>query len=155
LLKSSKKVERVEPKNINNPFEEYVKLIEQAKACLEDSGYRIETDRGLSRDEVERLLEERLKAGIIEELSPEKLRARREGMGHRVVEPPRPWDDVERMVRETEKRSYGEALDEKQIEAAGELIKSAMSSMASMLGPPISQYMEKVIAGRGSNAASG
>ena len=48
-------------------------------------------------------------------------------------------------------RPYEEALDGKQIEAAKNLIERAIYSMASIFGPPISQYICRIMAGEGDN----
>jgi len=83
---------------------------------------------------------------LLEELSPEKVKAMLENMGYKVIEPPRSWDEVKKLTEEGKERPYEEALDSKQIEAAKNLIERAIDSMASIFGPPISQYMKQVVA---------
>jgi hypothetical protein len=85
-------------KAISNPFERLVKLNGQAEKCLEKICCSVEADRGLSREEVERMIER-----MRRELSPEKVKMMLEGMGYKVVEPPRSWDEVKKIIEE-EKR---------------------------------------------------
>jgi hypothetical protein len=92
----------VGPKAISNPFERLVKLNGQAEKCLEKICCSVEADRGLSREEVERMIE-RMRRELIEELSPEKVKMILEGMGYKVIEPPRSWDEVKKIIEE-EKR---------------------------------------------------
>jgi len=53
-----KNVERMGPKAISNPFESLVKLSGQAKEWFEKSCCSVEADRGLSREEIERIIGE-------------------------------------------------------------------------------------------------
>ena len=46
---------------------------------------------------------ERMRRELIEELSPEKVKMILEGMGYKVIEPPRSWDEVKKIIEE-EKR---------------------------------------------------
>ena len=91
---------------------------------------------------------------LLEELSPEKVKTMLESMGYKVIEPPRSWDEVKKLTEEGKERPYEEALDSKQIEAAKNLIERAIDSMASIFGPPISQYMRQVVTGGGDNEES-
>jgi Glu-tRNA(Gln) amidotransferase subunit E-like FAD-binding protein len=146
IPRDPKNVERVGPKAISNPFEKLVKLNEQAKELFEKSCCSIKADKGLSREEVERMIEE-MRRELLKELSPEKVKTMLEGMGYKVIEPPRSWDEVKKLIEEGKERPYEEALDSKQIEAAKNLIERAMDSMASIFGPPISQYMRRIVVG--------
>jgi hypothetical protein len=153
IPRGPKNVERVGPKAISNPFEKLVKLNEQAKELFEKSCCSVKADKGLSREEVERMIEE-MRRELLKELSPEKVKTMLESMGYKVIEPPRSWDEVKKLIEEGKERPYEEALDSKQIEAAKNLIERAMDSMASIFGPPISQYIKRVVAGGGDNEES-
>jgi len=76
--------------------------VEQAEELFEKICCSVEADRGLSREEVERMIE-RMRRELIEELSPEKVKMMLEGMGYKVIEPPRSWDEVKKLIEE-EKR---------------------------------------------------
>jgi hypothetical protein len=93
-----------------------VKLSGQAKELFEKTSCSVETERALSREEVERMIE-RMRRELIEELSPEKVKTVLEGMGYKVIEPPRSWSEVKKLIEEGKERPYEEALDSKQIEA--------------------------------------
>jgi hypothetical protein len=68
--KGLKNVERMGPKAISNPFERFVKLGGQPEGRLEKTCCSVEAERGLSREEVGRMIE-RMRRELIEELSPE------------------------------------------------------------------------------------
>jgi hypothetical protein len=151
--KGPKNVERMGPKAISNPFERLVKLGGQPEGRLEKTCCSVETERGLSREEVGRMIEG-MRRELLEELSPEKVKMMLEGMGYKVIEPPRSWDEVKKLIEEGKERPYEETLDSKQIEVAKNLIERAIDSMASIFGPPISQYMKQVVTGGGDNEES-
>ena len=37
---------------------------------------------------------------LLEELSPKKVKMMLEGMGYKVIEPPRSWDEVKKLIEE-------------------------------------------------------
>jgi predicted metal-dependent hydrolase len=123
-------------------------ITEEAKSWLERIGYRVEPEK-LSKDEVERLLEEH-KNKLLEELrsKPEEVKAWLESHGYKVIEPPRSWEDVERMIKEAEKRGYEMALDDKRIEAVKTIIERAVDNITNMFAPAIRQYWESVMSSR-------
>ena len=89
----------MEPKAISNSFERLVKLGGQPGGRLEKICCSVEADRGLSREEVERMMGE-MRRELLEELSPEKVKMMLEGMGYKVIEPPRSWDEVKKLIEE-------------------------------------------------------
>jgi hypothetical protein len=60
-----------------------------------------------------------------------------EALGYRVVERYVPREEVERIVEEVRRRAYDEALDDKRIEAAKEIISTSIAKLIELFRPAV------------------
>jgi DNA repair exonuclease SbcCD ATPase subunit len=154
-LKTPVVVENTEKKEktIDTLIEEYSRITEEARKWLERTGHKVELDRGLTREEVEKLLEEKKKEWI-EKIEADELKNILQKKGYKIVGGPIPYDQVEKIVEEVKRRAYEEALDDKRIDAVAKIVEGSVERIIDMFRPAVSLWMERTLEARGGGQAS-
>lgn len=127
-------------------LDEANKVAEKAKGWLVKMGYKVEPEK-LSKQEVMKMIDEAQKQALAN-MSPEDLRKRLEKTGYKVVGGPISYDQLEKIMKGARKQWEEETLDDKRIDAAAEIVKTATRQIVSMFQPAVSAWMEGSLASR-------
>ncbi|MCC5994606.1 MAG: hypothetical protein LM587_03395, partial [Candidatus Aenigmarchaeota archaeon] len=116
------------------------KIVDTAKQILIEMGYKVEPS-SIPLHELDKILEQKKKE-ILESISPEELKSLLESKGYKVVGEPIRWEDVEKMLAEERKKAYEEALEDKKIEMAAEVIRQTTSDLINLFRPVVQCWLE-------------
>jgi DNA repair exonuclease SbcCD ATPase subunit len=125
------------PENI---ISEAKKIVDTAKQILQEMGYKVEP-ASVPLHELNKILEQKKKE-IIDSLSPEELKNLLESEGYKVVGGPVKWEDVEKMIEDAKKKAYEEALKDKKIEMAADVLRDVTSRFIDLFKPAVQFWIE-------------
>jgi molecular chaperone GrpE (heat shock protein) len=132
-----------QPQNNSKPeniISEAKRVADTAKQILMEMGYRVEP-ASVPIHELNKILEQKKKE-IIDSLSPEELKSLLESKGYKVVGGPVRWEDVEKMLEDVKKRAYEEALEDKKIEMAANVLRDVTSRFIDLFKPAVQFWIE-------------
>jgi molecular chaperone GrpE (heat shock protein) len=133
-----------QPQNNNskpeNIISEAKRVADTAKQILMEMGYRVEP-ASVPIHELNKILEQKKKE-ILESISPEELKSLLESRGYKVVGGPVRWEDVEKMLEDVKKRAYEEALEDKKIEMAANVLRDVTSRFIDLFKPAVQFWIE-------------
>jgi DNA repair exonuclease SbcCD ATPase subunit len=127
----------LQPQNI---ISEAKKIVDTAKQILQGMGYKVEL-ASVPLHELNKILEQKKKE-IIDSLSPEELKNLLESKGYKVVGGPIRWEDVEKMLEDVKKKAYEEALKDKKIEMAADVLRDVTSRFIDLFKPAVQFWIE-------------
>lgn len=131
----------------NELLEKLNETADKSKNLLSKMGYNVEMDKGLSKEEIEKMVNA-AKNGAIEGLPPEELKKRLESAGYKIVGGPISYDQFEKIMKEARKKWEEETLDDKRIDVTADIVKTAISQIVSMFQPAVNVWMEGSLASR-------
>lgn len=126
------------PENI---ISEAKKIVDTAKQILQEMGYKVEP-ASVPLHELNKILEQKKKKEIIDSLNPEELKNLLESKGYKVVGGPVKWEDVEKMIEDAKKKAYEEALEDKKIEMAADVLRDVTSRFIDLFKPAVQYLIE-------------
>ena len=139
--------------NPDEIFSHVSKITDDAKSWLQRTGYKVEMEKGLSKEEIQKMIEEAQK-NAIESLPPEELKQRVEKAGYKIVGGPMSYEQVEKLVQEATRKAQEEVLDDKRIEAVESIVRDATKQIVGMFSPAVKEYMKYAFKARGGEGTS-
>ena len=121
---------------------------DKAERFLTGAGYKVQLDRGLTEEEVKKLIEHK-QIEYFESLPPEELKERLEKAGYKILGGPLTYEQVEKLVEEARHKAQEEVLDDKRIAAVENIVRDSVAQIVSMFKPAVSLWMEHSVGSRG------
>ena len=109
---------------------------EELKTAVEMLGAKVVEEK-LSREDVERIVQEKLKS-----ISNEDLIKLAQERGFVIVGGPLPFDKVQELVREAYRRGYEEGRGDKSVDYVAQIIRDGIQSLMQVIGPGLQKAFE-------------
>jgi len=129
-------------RSIDTMLQNIKKYEDDAKEFLTKRGYNVDVVRGMTKEEVQKLLEEE-RGRILEKLSPEEIKAALEKRGFKIVGGPMSYDEFMRRLEEERKKWQDEKIADRQIAAVENMVsKSVDRLIGEIVGPLMRGWVE-------------
>jgi uncharacterized protein YutE (UPF0331/DUF86 family) len=109
---------------------------EELKKAIEMLGAKVVEEK-LSREDVERIVQEKLKS-----ISNEELIKLAQERGFVIVGGPLPFDKVQELIKEAYRRGYEEGKSDKSVDYVAQIIRDGIQSLMQVLGPGLQKALE-------------
>jgi hypothetical protein len=142
------------PQGTEDLLEQVNAITDQSKKWLMHAGYRVEPDKGMSKEEVQKMIEEAQK-GALEKLPPDELKKRLESAGYKILGGPITWEQAEAMYKEAYTKGQESALDDKRIDATSNLIQQSLREVIGLFKPAVQAWLQGELEKGGKLPSSG
>jgi tetrahydromethanopterin S-methyltransferase subunit B len=109
---------------------------EELKKAVEMLGAKVVEEK-LSRDDVEKIVQEKLKS-----ISNEELIKLAQERGFSIVGGPLPFDKAQELVREAYRRGYEEGKSDKSVDHVAQIIRDGIDSLMRIIGPGLQEAIK-------------
>jgi tetrahydromethanopterin S-methyltransferase subunit B len=109
---------------------------EELKKAVEMLGAKVVEEK-LSRDDVEKIVQEKLKS-----ISNEELIKLAQERGFAIVGGPLPFDKAQELVREAYRKGYEEGKSDKSVDHVAQIIRDGIDSLMRIIGPGLQEAIK-------------
>jgi hypothetical protein len=135
------------PPSPEDLFTQISDITERAKGWLDKAGYKVEMDKGLSKEEIQKMIDEASKAAI-EKIPQDQLKDKLEKAGYKIVGGPVTYEQAQKMAEEAAAKAHEDALDDKRIEAVENIIHDGIVEVVNMFKPAVEFYYNTILPGK-------
>ena len=125
-----------QPTSVVEQVQSLKSTYEELKKAVEMLGAKVVEEK-LSRDDVEKIVQEKLKS-----ISNDELIKLAQERGFAIVGGPLPFDKAQELVREAYRKGYEEGKSDKSVDYVGQIIRDGIQSLMQVLGPGLQKAFE-------------
>jgi len=125
-----------QPTSVVDQVQSLKSTYEELKKAVEILGAKVVEEK-LSRDDVEKIVQEKMKS-----ISNEDLIKLAQERGFAVVGGPLPFDKAQELVREAYRKGYEEGKGDKSVDYVGQIIRDGIDSLMRIIGPGLQEAVK-------------
>jgi len=131
-----RQVSATQPTSVVEQVQSLKATYEELKKAVEMLGAKVVEEK-LSRDDVEKIVQEKLKS-----ISNEELIKLAQERGFAIVGGPLPFDKAQELIREAYKRGYEEGKSDKSVDHVAQIIRDGIDSLMKIIGPGLQEAIK-------------